>query len=204
MFQGFYKFSSQAATNDCSSSLISLPDFSFVMLPSERFSLPYPALLVSIIFSATCMGLMIPYARDLPLVFGSILFTLIYHSLFLLSAFVNENPERWPRLYISPLDHPHTVWIFVIATFWLAASIHCDVQAALSLGNTSDADICLDILTSLEFFLTTYIAYLCGKELRKQSARQKTNTDKAIESIISFRQDFFFFFDLFDPYSGGS
>ena len=145
------------------------------MSSSETFYLPYASLLVSIILSSICMGLMIPYARTLPLVFGSIIFTLMYHSLFLISVFANENLGHRPRFHISPLDHPHTVWIFTIALFWLAIFVHCVV--ALMSGNISDADIYLVIFAGLEFVLTMHIAYLCGKEFRKQSARWKTDVD---------------------------
>lgn len=161
-------------------------------LRPERFSLPYPSLLVSIILSATCMGLVIPYARTLPLVFGSIVFTLTYHSLFLVSTFVNGNPGDRP--HISPLEHPHTVWIFVIPLFWLAIVIHG--IAIVTSGSTSDADIGLVIFAGLEFVLTTYIAYVCGKGLRKERARWKSDLEATLESIRNFRQlegDLFFF-----------
>lgn len=157
------------------------------MSPSERFSLSCPSLLVSVVLSATCMGLMIPYARALPpLVFGSILFTLVYHSLFLVSVFVNENPGHQPRSYISPLDHPRTVRIVIVVLFWLAIFIHG--VTTLKLGNISNTNICLDILSGLESFLTVYIAYLCWKKLRNQRARWESDVEVTIESIVYFRQ----------------
>lgn len=156
------------------------------MSSSESFHLPYPFLLVSIILSSTCMGLMFPYASTLPFVFGSIIFTLIYHSLFLISS-INENQ---PRFHISPLDHPHIIWIFIIALFWLAVFVH-SVNALLS-GNTLYTDMYLVIFAGLEFVLTMHVAYLCAKELQKQRARWKTDVDNTI-SIETIRWVFFFF-----------
>ena len=155
------------------------------MPPSERLSLSYFSLLVSVIISVTCMGLMIPYAQARPFVFGSILFTLVYYRpLFPVSAFVNENPGHQPRSYIFPLDHPRTVQIIIFFLFWLATFI-----PTLTLGNISNfTNVCLDIRCGLEIFLTVYIAYLCWKKLRNRRARWESDAEVTIESIIHFRQ----------------
>ncbi|KJA28839.1 hypothetical protein HYPSUDRAFT_82409 [Hypholoma sublateritium FD-334 SS-4] len=131
---------------------------------AERFTLPISLLLISIICSATYLGLTMHDVAQRPIFNISLtVFTIFFHSILLLSIPTTpRESHQEPKFYISPLEQPFSAWGILIALFWVVTFLS-DANKIWAWGGQRPTvqDYCFATLSSLECLINMDITWRC-------------------------------------------